>query len=326
MAFAANKKKSYDPQTFRSNQGRGGYNTFRGGFTKGRGSFTQGRTSYKKTSPLYCDHCNFSGHTIDKCYKLHGYPKDQYKYYPQKKFAHCTQSGDSKTQDSNVPADEMICASFTKEQYSQILNLIDKPKLLDSGKQGTAEGSSHSAFFVGKLCLYSHHDSNWIIDSGAIDHFCYDLAMFSSYKLLPNKDNFITILDGKKVLVTHVGKVKLNTDIELEDVLYVLEFHFNLISVHKLCLDMSCEVTFNSHTCFLQGPTLTKTIALGKLRSGLYYANADSSLPPQQLVTPASSAYTASTNSNKHHDQAKLWHLKLGHLPFAKLSHIIPAL
>ena len=160
MAFAANKKKSYDPQTFRSNQGRGGYNTFRGGFTQGRGSFTQGRTSYKKTSQLYYDNCNFSGHTIDKCYKLHGYPKDQYKYYPQKKFAHCTQSGDSKTQDSNVPADEMICASFTKEQYSQILNLIDKPKLLDSDKQGTAEGSSHSAFFAGKLCLYSHHDSN----------------------------------------------------------------------------------------------------------------------------------------------------------------------
>ena len=23
---------------------------------------------------LFCTHCNMTGHTVDKCYKLHGYP------------------------------------------------------------------------------------------------------------------------------------------------------------------------------------------------------------------------------------------------------------
>lgn len=32
------------------------------------------RKSDGKRSQLYCDHCKRSGHTIDKCYKIHGYP------------------------------------------------------------------------------------------------------------------------------------------------------------------------------------------------------------------------------------------------------------
>ena len=32
----------------------------------------QGKTQ-KRERPI-CTHCGFSGHTIDKCYKLHGYP------------------------------------------------------------------------------------------------------------------------------------------------------------------------------------------------------------------------------------------------------------
>jgi len=27
-----------------------------------------------RRSPLFCDHCKKSGHTMEKCYKLHGYP------------------------------------------------------------------------------------------------------------------------------------------------------------------------------------------------------------------------------------------------------------
>ena len=78
----------------------------------------------------------------------------------------------------------MVHTSFTKEQYTQILKLLDKPKMIEPAKQGPAESSSHNAFFAGKLCLSSHYASSWIIDSGATDHFCYDLSMFSSYKLL----------------------------------------------------------------------------------------------------------------------------------------------
>lgn len=35
----------------------------------------QGGSSYQKTGEKQiCSHCNFIGHTVDTCYKLHGYP------------------------------------------------------------------------------------------------------------------------------------------------------------------------------------------------------------------------------------------------------------
>lgn len=28
----------------------------------------------KKLSGLYCEHCKYTGHIIDKCFRIHGYP------------------------------------------------------------------------------------------------------------------------------------------------------------------------------------------------------------------------------------------------------------
>ena len=243
MAFAADWKRSYENQSYKPYQSRGGYTSNRGGFTQSKGGV-------KRNSTLYCDHCNYTGHTIDRCYKLHGYPKD-FKSICQKKFAHCAQTEEQEQPCTDLTTDDVVHASFTKEQYSQLLALLDKQKSEDSHKQILTENTSHSAFFAGKFCLYSHHARSWIFDSGATDHFCYDLHMFSTYKLIENKENFITIPNGNRVQVTHIGTVKLNAAIELQDVLYVPDFLFNLISVHKLCRDMKCEVTFNNHNCFL---------------------------------------------------------------------------
>ena len=52
-------------------RGRGYYNPSAG---RGRG-FTPHSDSQGRGRPLlYCEHCKMNGHTIHKCYKLHGYP------------------------------------------------------------------------------------------------------------------------------------------------------------------------------------------------------------------------------------------------------------
>ena len=33
-----------------------------------------GSNRFQKKEEPYCSHCNFQGHTVDRCYKLHGYP------------------------------------------------------------------------------------------------------------------------------------------------------------------------------------------------------------------------------------------------------------
>ncbi|KAL2902782.1 Retrovirus-related Pol polyprotein from transposon RE2 [Bienertia sinuspersici] len=101
--------------------------------------------------------------------------------------------------------------------------------------------------------------SMWVLDSGATDHICHDLSKFNSYYAMSDKDNTITIPDGRKVPILHVGTVKLTNSIILKDVFHVPEFQLNLISVHRLCDNMNCEVVFSSNTSFVQGPKYDPT-------------------------------------------------------------------
>ena len=51
------------------------------------------------------------------------------------------------------------------------------------------------------------------------------------YTPISAQDHVITIPDGRKVNVQCIGTVYLNNGVKLREVLYVPEFHFNLISV-----------------------------------------------------------------------------------------------
>lgn len=265
---------------------------------------------------------------MDRCYKLHGFPSDNTKNYNQKKFAHMVQGDESDN------GNDVISASFTKEQYSQLLNMLDKQKASeDSGVSPTETLPSSSAFFAGKMCLFSCSYAGWIVDSGATDHICYDLSKFISYKPISHTDNTITVPDGRKVPVTHIGYVKLTTNIILRDVLYVPDFHFNLISIPKLCTDMSCYVTFTSDLCIIHEPSLKREIVLGKFKTGLYYADeepihsGDTTVPHSHLATTVNKSCTDDSCAFASvTDDIKLWHLRLGHLPFSQIKHVIPGL
>ncbi|XP_060182902.1 uncharacterized protein LOC132612837 [Lycium barbarum] len=106
----------------------------------------------KKNTPV-CTYCKKIGHTIDKCYKIHGFPPD-FKFTKSKKFQHTThvnnalgivegyeQAGSS----SGNPK------SLTQENIRELLQLLQQMKL---GKQ-TVEGSETPAnanCAVHKLC------------------------------------------------------------------------------------------------------------------------------------------------------------------------------
>lgn len=82
-------------------------------------------------------------------------------------------------------------------------------------------------------------------------------------------------------MVNHVGTVKLDHGITLENVLFVPGFKFNLISTHKLCKDLQCQIIFTHDKCLLQGHTSHHSLVLGNLSSSLY-AVGDNSIKEQQ--------------------------------------------
>ncbi|KNA10004.1 hypothetical protein SOVF_148360, partial [Spinacia oleracea] len=72
--------------------------------------------SNKRTgNSFFCNHCNMAGHSMERCWKLHGYPPG----HRGKRFAGVMQG----TED--VPSDESV-THISEEQYQQFLSLINE--------------------------------------------------------------------------------------------------------------------------------------------------------------------------------------------------------
>lgn len=171
---------------------------------------------------------------------------------------------------------------------------------------------------TGKSCFLSTSPTTWIVDSGATDHICHTLSLFVEYHVIYGPEHVITIPDGKQVIVTHIGTIHLNKNIPLKDVLFVPDFQFNLVSIPKICIDMNCSTTFTDNRCLMQSPSM-RPYLLGNLRHALYCVD-DTNSRVDQLKDQV----TLSTTFNINYDinKAKLWHLRMGHIPFAQLRHL----
>lgn len=164
--------------------------------------------------------------TLKRCFKINGYPVDWKQ--PHKRFVVVVQS-------DSIPSTKDISPTISVEQYQHLLTLL--------GEHEPTKTSTPKTLFSGKLCLLSSLNSGWIIDSGASDHICHDLSLFYEHmKFTSSQNTHITIPDGSKVPISHVGTVKLNNDITLDHVQYVPGFQFNLICMPKIYADMSCAM------------------------------------------------------------------------------------
>lgn len=111
--------------------------------------------------------------------------------------------------------------------------------------------------------------------------------------------------------------------------LHIPHFQFDLISIPKLCQDMNASVNFTSTSCVIQGPSLIQPMVLGNLKHIYYCINfsqtSSSSLHAASTPSHIASAFV-NVFSHKCIYEAKLWHLRLGHLPFHSLKYAQPSL
>lgn len=226
------------------------------------------------------------GHSIQRCYKINGYPQGFKNEKDKKVVAAVAQNDEGDSQGTDT-------ITFTTNQYQKLLQLIAKD---GSNEEITHDSYPHSkaAHAAGKYCFTSATGLHWIVDSGATYHMCCDLSLFKTYTDVQENDTYITIPDGSKVLIKYVGVVHLNNDLILRDVLYVPDFKFNLISIPKICKDLSCSVTFTDEECFLQSLSM-RPLHLGSFKHGLYYLEESASNVVKSAV---SSANTVSLDIN----------------------------
>ncbi|XP_009785237.1 uncharacterized protein [Nicotiana sylvestris] len=93
-------------------------------------SYSQKISFENKRTNIVCKYCRKPGHSIDKCYRLHGFPPD-FKFTKGLKAIACVQLDDPRT--DSFSASEALYGSpvhgFSKEQYQYLMSLFQQSQL-----------------------------------------------------------------------------------------------------------------------------------------------------------------------------------------------------
>ncbi|KAH0762701.1 hypothetical protein KY290_018774 [Solanum tuberosum] len=290
-----------------------------------------GINDYKgKKSNLVCSHCKKTGHTVDKCYRIIGFPPD-FKFTRSRRLQGNVRSNGvfgiqeevgKSTLEANTGTNQL-----TKDQFSQLLQLLH---LVNISQTETAPSDVH-ANSAGKNFSVSYpisiRSTHWILDSGASEHLSSDSSLFINLKPL-HSSVYVNLPDSTKVQATHIGSVALFPDLIVHKALYIPSFRINLLSIHKLCVQLQCLIIFSSTNCFLQGPSMKRPLALGDVKEGLYQLQFSSQLSKKRVQNRALSAQIPSLVSFSNSvviqkdSDVKLWHHRLGHLPLSAMKYI----
>lgn len=199
-----------------------------------------------------CDHCHRQGHTIDRCWKLHGKPPRS------ANVAQTPQLEPTESADKPRP---------TPAAYEDFVKWFE-------GHQNS--GATASVAHTGKsIACVSQSPSlgPWVLDSGASDHISGNRSLFSSLSTsgyLPT----ITSANGSHTQSHGIGTTHPLPTLTVDSVLYVPNCPFNLLSINRLTQSHDLIITFTKNSVTLQERTSGRTIGTGCESHGLYYLNA----------------------------------------------------
>jgi transposase InsO family protein len=147
--------------------------------------------------------------------------------------------------------------------------------------------------------------SDWIIDSGATDHMCFQKAHFKTLRPLSTPIT-VRMGNGATSRATASGSVELATGsqqkLQLTNVLLVPDIRHNLIAIDRLAY----KVTFFHGECSIRDK-LGRPVARIRSHEGLYRLRAPMAFAAIATATPAS---------------IDLWHRRLGHLNVAAVRQL----
>ncbi|GJX92123.1 ribonuclease H-like domain-containing protein [Tanacetum coccineum] len=189
-------------------------------------------------SDLVCEECGFNGHTINRCFKIIGYPPD----FGKKKFGkNVKKQGVS----NNNSASSSSSSGFTDEQMATLISLIKDNKF---GKNVQA-----NIVRVNQHITYTDKELENVVD---ISH----LKIKVGY---PN---------GTEAFISNIRNLKLSNGLVLYDVM-VNPYCFTLISVHKMAKENKIIVAFDENRLghpaeFLMSKQTRETFPLSDHKSG----------------------------------------------------------
>lgn len=250
---------------------------------------------------LQCKNCGAKGHTIERCYKLIGYPKD---FKPRtetnsqttfnKPFLNNNVSSGSSDTVNTLQTSNSEQHFLTSEQYSKFLRLI-------SESQGNEEVPA-CANMAGIACNSFVKSKKWVVDSGANQHMTASESCLSDIVDVSKLNLKVAHPNGSSARINKIGNLQLSNALTLFDVFVIPDFSVNLLSVHKVCRDSKCKVVFDEYSCVVQDSQSKGTVETGNESGGLYY-----------ISSSPSGTISTKTNLAKCFVAKITWHSRLGH-------------
>lgn len=251
-------------------------------------------------------------------------------------------------------AGNMICHKCNKPGHIAKNCYSRKPKICTYCKKVGHEASScwykkgkeernrkpksdeYSNAFIGELSSQMK-PKDWVMDSGASEHMCWDESLFSGM-IVKESDKNVKVGNGNILEVRGKGRVELvaivnNTSIKttLVDVLYVPQLKFNLFSV-STALDKGYKITMNNEHCkILDKNGNTRALAT---RSGKLYKMNFKTCTETTIGEHKSSPNVAFPSRSKNNDvsdcqivetveNVNIWHERLAHQGISHVKRIL---
>ncbi|XP_019155254.1 PREDICTED: uncharacterized protein LOC109152134 [Ipomoea nil] len=164
-----------------------------------------------------CTFCGMNGHTIDKCFKKHGYPPGWIPGYKSKgkQTAAVSSSFTDNTESSLSPG-------TTSDQLMKLISLLQAQMAPPSNTKTTAAVSLIPQFDKDMMNLLMKANSR------ATDHIACSIDFFDNHHATCGAE--VSLPTGNSITVKNIGDIVLNKQIRLKDDLHIPSFRFNLIS------------------------------------------------------------------------------------------------
>ncbi|GKF15399.1 hypothetical protein Tco_0056861, partial [Tanacetum coccineum] len=214
-----------------------------------------------------------NSHTIDRCFKIIGYPAD----FRKRKVG-------SNFKGKNVSNNDVGSNSsneFFDEQMTTLISLIKETSINGKGihantymNSSTMFNKNFEKFFCSNSSMHSKLVSKGLItNSDANQHITYtdkNLTNVIDVSYLKVK---VTHPNGNETFFTKIGNMSLTNYLTLYDVLVVPEYYVSLMSVHKVARDSKLVIAFDEMHCYVMNQDLREGKILGtnKQIDGLYY-------------------------------------------------------
>lgn len=201
---------------------------------------SQNNQKSNKSQPFKCTHCNLSGHTVDRCFEIVGYPPG----YKKKSNLQRSQNKSNSAMVKQNPTEPSSSANastqpFTADQIAKLMTLISG----NTSNQSVANMSGifnspnldeklKKTFCSNNVNCASDKSNMWIVDSGANQHMIIDETNLINQIDVTDLNLTVGHPNGTKAQIKKIGDLKFTKNIILKDVMIIPDYCVNLISVN----------------------------------------------------------------------------------------------